>query len=95
MLRGRPDGVVARLRDTHVQLLAIEELAREFPQLAPFRKHLAKRERRLTKRVTRKLKRTGLRSVAKPVAAMGKELRRWRAGRDQAQKEPGTSWFWG
>lgn len=81
--------VFARLRDTHVQLLAIEELAREFPQLAPFRRHLAKRERRLTKRVARKMKRTGLRSVAKPVAAMSKELRRWRAGRDRAQKESG------
>jgi len=28
--------VFPRLRDTHVQLLAIEDLEREFPQLAPF-----------------------------------------------------------
>jgi len=79
--------VFARLRDTHVQLLAIEELTREFPQLAPFRKHLAKREHRLTKRVARKLKHTRLRSVAKPVALISKELRRLRAERDQEQKE--------
>lgn len=79
--------VFARLRDTHVQLLTVEELTREFPQLAPFRRHLAKREQRLTKRVGRKLKRTGLRSVDKPVAAIGKELHRLRADRDQEQKE--------
>jgi CHAD domain-containing protein len=79
--------VFACLRDTHVQLLAIEELAHEFPQLAPFRKHLAKRDRRLTKRIARKLKRARLRSVAKPVALIGKDLRRSRANRDQEQKE--------
>lgn len=77
----------ARLRDTHVQLQAIEELAHEFRQLAPFRKHLAKREQRLTKRVARKLRRTRLRSVAKPVALIGKELRRLRADGGQEQKE--------
>ena len=81
--------VFARLRDTHVQLLAIEELARELPQLAPFRRHLAKREQRLTKRIARKLKRTGLRPVAKPFAAVGKELRSLCMDRDQEQKEHG------
>jgi CHAD domain-containing protein len=82
--------VFACLRDTHVQLLAVEELAREFPQLAPFRKHLAKREQRLTKRVARKLKRTGLHSVAKPVAAIRRELRRFCPDQDQEQKQHGS-----
>jgi CHAD domain-containing protein len=82
--------VFARLRDTHVQLLAVEELAREFPQLASFRRHLARREQRLTKRVARKLKRTGMRPVARPVAAIRKELRRLRADRDQERKEHGS-----
>ncbi len=78
--------IFARLRDAHVQSLAIKELAREFPQLAAFRRYLAKRERRLERRVARKLKRTGLRGVATPVAAIRKELRRLREDRDQEQK---------
>jgi hypothetical protein len=48
---------LARLRDTQVQLVAIEELEQRFEALGGLRRRLAKRARRLTKDAARKLRR--------------------------------------
>ena len=80
----------ARLRDTHVQLLAIEDLERKFPELEDFRHALAKREKRLTKRVARKLTHTGLHGVAKPIKAVRRELRSLMRNRGRNEKDVGA-----
>lgn len=67
--------IFARLRDTHVQLQAVEELEPDFPELKAFRRALTKRKRRLTQCVVRKFKHTGLRKVAQPIAAIRNKLR--------------------
>jgi CHAD domain-containing protein len=80
----------ARLRDTHVQLLAVEDLERKFPELEDFRRALAKREKRLTKRVARKLKHAGLRGVARPIKAVRRELRTLMRNRGRDEKDMGA-----
>jgi CHAD domain-containing protein len=77
--------IFAPLRDTHVQLIAVGELVGEDPELSLFRCALAKRERRLTKRVAKKFKHTGIRKVAKAVATIRMDLcSLWQ---DQEQEE--------
>jgi CHAD domain-containing protein len=66
--------IVAPLRDIHVQLRTVEKLVRDHPELAAFRRALAKREKHIAKRVAKTLKRTGLRKVAGPIAAIRLEL---------------------
>jgi CHAD domain-containing protein len=66
--------IVAPLRDVHVQLCTVEKLEKDHPGLAAFRHALAKREQRIAKCVAKKLKHTGLRKVAQPVAAIRLEL---------------------
>ena len=66
--------IVAALRDVQVQLGTIGKLETSRPGLADFRRALAKRERRIAKSVARKFRHTGLRKVARPVAAIRLEL---------------------
>jgi len=66
--------IVAPLRDIQVQLGTIEKLETSRPGLSAFRRALAQRERRIAKSVARKFKHTGLRKVARPVAAIRLEL---------------------
>ena len=80
----------ASLRDTHVQLLAVGDLERKFPELEDFRRALAKREKRLTKRVAQKLKHTGLHGVAKPIKAVRRELRSLMRNRRRNENDMGA-----
>ena len=64
----------ARLRDIQVQLDAVEREMNRFDEIRPFRRFLAKRERRLGKRAARQLKRLGLSKVAGLVKAVVKKL---------------------
>ena len=64
------------LRDTQVKLLATEKLLKRFPEARPFRETLQRRERRLARDVSRRLRRCGTRKIAKAVTRMDKQIRR-------------------
>lgn len=63
------------LRDTHVQALAIGELSREFPELKPFYKRLAKREKQLRKPTRKKFKKTGVQKILRGLASLERQCR--------------------
>ena len=65
----------SRLRDTHVELIFIEEAQECFPELAGFHKALAKREVRLTRRLEASVDKFPLRRLHKLVRAVEKTYR--------------------
>ena len=65
----------SRLRDTHVQLMFVEEAQECFPELAKFHKALAKREVRLTRRVEACVDKFPLRRLQKLVRGVRKNHR--------------------
>ena len=67
----------ARLRDVQVQLPRLELKFEEFPKLAPLRKYLMRREKRLSRRLDRKIAGAVGDSLRKQVAGMRKVLRLW------------------
>jgi CHAD domain-containing protein len=66
---------LSRLRDTHVQLLFVEEAQERFPELAKFHKTLAKREARLTRRLEASVDKFPLPRVQKLVRSVRKNHR--------------------
>src|SRR5688572_26408357 len=66
---------LSRLRDTHVQLMFVEEAQERFPELAKFHKALAKREVRLTRRVEACVEKFPLRQLQKLVRSVRKNHR--------------------
>ena len=66
---------LSRLRDTHVQLMFVEEAQERFPELAKFHKALAKREVRLTRRLEASVDKFPLRRVQKLVRSVRKNHR--------------------
>ena len=64
----------ARLRDVQVQWHFVEKQRERFPETAPFRRFLAKREKRLTRRAARRLKRLGSSKLENLVKQIGKQL---------------------
>jgi CHAD domain-containing protein len=67
------------LRDTQVQLAAVKELARRFPDLRPFRAYLEKREARLTRPTRKKVKDLKPGRATKAIGACREELEAIRA----------------
>jgi CHAD domain-containing protein len=57
----------SELRDTHVQLLAVEVMLREFPELKPLYRKLLRREKRLVKPAARRAKLSKTGSLARAV----------------------------
>jgi CHAD domain-containing protein len=68
----------ARLRDTQVQLVAVENLCLLFPSARPFYNSLIERERHFSKEACREVKRIRPRPLAKLVKAGTAELKRQR-----------------
>jgi CHAD domain-containing protein len=66
---------LSRLRDTHVQLMFVEEAQERFPELAKFHKALAKREVRLTRRLAASVDKFPLRRVQRLVRSVRKNYR--------------------
>ena len=56
----QPFKASGRLRDTQVNLRGVERLLGQFPEAKPFGKELLRREKRLSRRLNRKLRRTRL-----------------------------------
>ena len=65
----------SRLRDTHVELVFVEEAQERFPELAKFHKSLAKREARLTRGVEVCVDKFPLRRLQKLVRRVRKKHR--------------------
>jgi len=65
----------ARLRDTHVQLLDVQKRRRDFPAAKTFRDALARRERRLIKRVRRRMSDAQHGALAGSIRAIQEQLR--------------------
>jgi len=65
----------SRLRDTHVELMFVEEAQERFPELAGFHKALAKREVRLTRRVEASVDKFPMHRLHKLVRGVQKESR--------------------
>ncbi|MCS6806309.1 MAG: CHAD domain-containing protein [Acidobacteriota bacterium] len=63
------------LRDTQVQLLSIQSLQADFPELERFHDELARRERQLIKRLGKQVKKLGLARLEKSVKTLQKQLR--------------------
>lgn len=68
------------LRDTQVQLLAVENLCGDFPAAKIFYEYLEKRERRLARQTLKQIKRIKTRPLAKLMGACRADLKRWREG---------------
>ncbi len=68
----------SRLRDTHVQLIFVQETQERFPELARFQKALAKRELRLTRRLGRRVGKFPARRLRKLARAVQKSCQRRR-----------------
>lgn len=66
---------LSRLRDTHVQLLFVQRLCRNFPAARKYHKALDRREWRLIRRTREKLARTRSRQLAETMTEIKKELR--------------------
>lgn len=69
----------ARLRDTHVLLLEVEKQVEAFPELAPFRKFLARREQRLSRQLCKKISGGIDRDLKQKTCKLRRCLRRLRA----------------
>lgn len=83
----KPFKSLARLRDTHVQLLCLKSKQEEFPELADFRKFLVRREKRLARRVNKKILAAAEAGWKKPVATVRAALRDWtRDGAPESQQ---------
>ena len=67
--------IFARLRDTHVQSLELERLGDRVGGAEPFRQALARRERRLIKRLRRKLPRARHGALTRFIPALKTQLR--------------------
>lgn len=67
--------IFARLRDTHAQLLYVEKLRRAFPTARCYHNALNRRERRLIRRVRRRLPRAKDERLAESVSALKEQLR--------------------
>jgi len=65
----------SRLRDTHVQLMFVEDAQERFPELAGFHKALAKREVRLTRRLEASVDKFSVRRIHKFVRGVEKNYR--------------------
>jgi len=64
-----------RLRDTQVMLGNVEQRRGRFPETKRFRKELLRREKRLSRQLERKLRRTRLKPLKDRMDALRKELR--------------------
>lgn len=64
----------ARLRDTHAQLLYVGKLGKAFPAARGYHSALARRERRLIKRVRRRLPRAKDERLAESISALKEKL---------------------
>jgi CHAD domain-containing protein len=64
----------ASLRDTQVQWLFVEKHRRRFPAVAPLSDVLARRERRLVKKLKKKLNHTGQKETKKLASALRGEV---------------------
>ena len=67
--------IFARLRDTHAQSLYVKELRREFPAARRYHAALDRRERRLIKRVRRRLPRAKDKRLAEDISVLKQQLR--------------------
>jgi len=67
--------IFARLRDTHAQSLYVKELRREFPAARRYHAALDRRERRLIKRVRRRLPRAKDKRLAEDISVLKGQLR--------------------
>ena len=67
--------IFARLRDTHAQSLYVKELRREFPAARRYHAALDRRERRLIKRVRRRLPRASDKRLAEHISVLKEQLR--------------------
>jgi CHAD domain-containing protein len=65
---------LGELRDTHVQIVFLDEHLHPFPGLKRFRDYLARRERHLTKPTLKKVNRFKTRKLARWVSSMRKQL---------------------
>jgi CHAD domain-containing protein len=74
----------SRLRDTHVELIFVEEAQERFPELAKFHKALAKREARLSRRLEASVDTFPLRRLQKLVRGVRKNHR---SGRKRASSQ--------
>jgi len=79
---------LSRLRDTHVELMFVEEAQERFPELAGFHKALAKREARLTRRLEASVDTFPLRRIHKLVRGVEKT---YRSRRERASSHD-TDW---
>ena len=67
----------ARLRDNQVQLLYLESKVEDFPEIAPFRKELLRREKRLSRRLKRKIAAALENTLRKQVSGIRHALHLW------------------
>lgn len=62
------------LRDTQVQLLTVGKMLRVFPAARPFHEFLLKREKRLTRKTRKRIKRVHYRRLGRLIAACGDDV---------------------
>jgi CHAD domain-containing protein len=69
------------LRDTHVQLVAVERMLPVFPEARQFHDYLCRREDRFRRRTRKKIKRVRTKRLAALIAACRRDVRKWRRDR--------------
>ncbi|HXJ56745.1 MAG TPA: CHAD domain-containing protein [Verrucomicrobiae bacterium] len=74
------------LRDTHVQLLVLSKLAREFPETKGFHQMLLEREKQCLKAAARRLRGVKIRRLEKVFEGLARQLAR--VGAQPAQRTP-------
>lgn len=67
------------LRDTQVQLIAVNKLHRGFPAAEDFSRYLRKREARLLRQTRKRVRRIKTRRLATLVSEFRSELKKWRS----------------